>query len=449
MLQQQEGALRVEQGVPATVVMLVGTTGESSGAKPRAEAAHLANPGADTAAASTPHSCTWLCTSSQAYSIDGAGATTGGNAVGVTVAAGEGGEGLLAVVGAGVTAGVAAGGGGLLAVVGAEVTAGGAAGGGGGRLLAVLGVGVTAGIIVGEGGLGAGLVAAAVGDAVTIGVAGGVPAYGVVTGVVGEGVGMAVAGGLCSLGVGGRVKPGGPFSLTLAVGAGGGGDSGRGGGLAAVTGPVGDRVVGGGGEGGELAATVMPAVGEGVATGVVGAVGKGEAATTGAGGGEVATGVADAVGKGAAVTEGEKYWGGGGDNGTGGGEAKLGAGANAEASAELHCASVPGRVMTAVHTLIRLCVTSTNHTQEHTALRRHAKHSSVLCKTDACKTDVYTLCNSFQLHITANEMTRFARTCDLILTLRKECTVCRSSYWQIAGICTRVSVDKRSRCLHA
>ena len=58
MLQQQDGALGVEQGVPGMVVMLVGTTGELSGASPSAEAAHLAKPGAETIAASTPHNCT-------------------------------------------------------------------------------------------------------------------------------------------------------------------------------------------------------------------------------------------------------------------------------------------------------------------------------------------------------------------------------------------------------
>ena len=74
MLQQQEGALGVEQGMPATVLMLVGTTGEASGAKPSAEAAHLAKLGADTCVASTPHSWILLCTSSQAYAGAGAGA---------------------------------------------------------------------------------------------------------------------------------------------------------------------------------------------------------------------------------------------------------------------------------------------------------------------------------------------------------------------------------------
>lgn len=60
MLQQHEGAPGVAQGVPATVMILVGTTGEASGAKPNAEAAHLAKLAAETTAASTSHSCTWL-----------------------------------------------------------------------------------------------------------------------------------------------------------------------------------------------------------------------------------------------------------------------------------------------------------------------------------------------------------------------------------------------------
>ena len=146
MLQQQEGALGVEQGVPATVVMLVGTTGESSGAKPSAEAAHLAKLGADTCAASTPHSWTWLCTSSQAYAGAGAGATgsTGIPTVGEGVARGvaeSGGGGWLVTVGTGVTAGVTRGEGG---------------GGGGGAGLPVT-AGVTDGVAKGEGGGGGGV----------------------------------------------------------------------------------------------------------------------------------------------------------------------------------------------------------------------------------------------------------------------------------------------------
>ena len=100
------------------------------------------------------------------------------------------------------------------------VTAGVAVGTTGG-LVAVgvrAGPAVAAGVVVGAtvaAGVRAGLAAATgvVGTGVTAGAPGvtaGTVAYGEGTGVAGDGVGVTVAAGVCSLGVGGRVSPGGP-----------------------------------------------------------------------------------------------------------------------------------------------------------------------------------------------------------------------------------------------
>ena len=168
--QQQVGAPGLEQGVPAIVKMLVGTTGELSGASPNAEAAHLAKVGAATPAASTLHSCTWLCTMSQPYADagPGAGATIDGNGVvdGVRKGVGDGGGGgrlpepvpfstAGGMVGVAVKAGVALG----VAVaagvtVGAAVAAGvtvGAAVAAGETVGAAVAVGVNVGAAVAAG----------------------------------------------------------------------------------------------------------------------------------------------------------------------------------------------------------------------------------------------------------------------------------------------------------
>ena len=87
---------------------------------------------------------------------------------------------------------------------------------------------------------------------------------------MGEGVGRAVARGVCSLGVGCKVKPGGPNSLSRMVGLGV-----AGGGVAAVvTTVVGDGVATG--DGGDWGVAVMGGGGKlaGVATGVMVATGE-------------------------------------------------------------------------------------------------------------------------------------------------------------------------------